>query len=99
MRHAAEVLLKHDKVYSKIEPAKTTTMTRQQVKPPPHVWERIEKVLDEQDLARKHTDKLISDSLAKTRNNKRLNFLILTMVGVSLIALILLDHFDDLRES
>lgn len=69
-------------------------MTRQQVKPPPHVWERIEKVLDEQDLARKHTNKLISDSFAKTRNNKRLSFLILTMMAVSLIALILLNDSD-----
>ena len=57
-------------------------MTRQLTIPPPHVWERIEKILDEQDKAKKDTDKLISDAFYKSRNDRRLNLLLALTTGL-----------------
>ncbi len=73
-------------------------MTRQLTVPPAHVWDRIEKILDEQDEARKETEKLISDTF-RLRNIQRQKFFIALITGVSLLALVILDYNGNLKQS
>ncbi len=74
-------------------------MTRQLTIPPAHVWDRIEKILDDQDIARENTNKLISDSFRRSRNTRRLNFFFATVTGAGLVALIFLNYSRNLKES
>lgn len=67
-------------------------MTTNTTKPPAHVWEKIEKILDEQEFGRNHTKKLIIDSFPRSRNARRTNFFITTVTGVSLLTLIMLKY-------
>jgi hypothetical protein len=60
-----------------------STMPEQLVKPPARVWERIEKILDQQDEARKSVNNLISASFKTDRSENRKAF-IATCAGVSL---------------
>jgi hypothetical protein len=73
-------------------------MTRQISIPPPHVWERIEKILDEQDKARKETEKLISDTF-RFRSVRRQNFFLALVTGVSLLALVIINYNVGLKQS
>ena len=56
-------------------------MTEQIVVPPARVWNRIEKILDEQDDRRKEASKIIASSF---RVNRRKMYA--TVAGVSIIA-------------
>ncbi len=74
-------------------------MTGQLTIPPAHVWDRIEKILDEQDLARKHTNELISGSFSRSRNIRRLNFFVAAVVGAGLLTYFILNHQGNVKES
>ncbi len=74
-------------------------MTRQLTIPPAHVWDRIEKILDEQDVAREHTNKLISNSFRNSRNINRFNFFLIVLMGAGLIALVIVNYSVNLKES
>lgn len=74
-------------------------MTRQLTIPSAHVWDRIEKILDEQDIARERTNKLISDSFDRSRNISSFKFLLAAVLGAGLVALVILNHSGNLKES
>ncbi|WP_018611040.1 hypothetical protein [Segetibacter koreensis] len=74
-------------------------MTRQCIIPPPHVWGKIEEILDKQDAARKHTEKLISDTFLKSRNARRLNFFFTVFFSAGLVALVILKYSGHIKES
>lgn len=74
-------------------------MTRQLTIPPPHVWDRIEKILDEQDQARKDTDKLITDTFHRARNARRLNLLFAFVTGISLMTFVVWNYTGGLKQS
>ena len=73
-------------------------MTRQLTKPPDHVWDRIEKILDEQDEAKKQTEKLISDTFYE-RKMRRKNLFVGLITSFGLIALIILNYSGNLKQS
>ena len=74
-------------------------MTRHLIIPPAQVWDRIEKILDEQDIARERTNKLISDSLKKSGSTSNFSFFLAAIFGVGLVALIILNLTRQLRQS
>ncbi len=67
------------------------TMTNQLIAPPARVWEKIEKILDEQDNRVKNANALIASSFDRNKNKlKRAYFYFATVAGVSLVAGLLL---------
>lgn len=72
-------------------------MTGQSAVPPPYVWDRIEKILDEQDKAKKQTEQLISDTF-RERKNRQQNFFLLLIATVSLIALVIMNYDKSFKQ-
>ncbi len=67
-----------------------TMMTEQIVMPPARVWDRIEKILDDQDNRRNNADALISSSFAKFDNHaNRTNLYIAAVAAAGVVAGIL----------
>ena len=64
-------------------------MTRTLTAPPAYVWDRIEKILDEQD-GRKHTEALFFKASVAPQGNKRKNFFLGSITGISVMLLILM---------
>jgi uncharacterized membrane protein SpoIIM required for sporulation len=73
-------------------------MTGQSTIPPPYIWERIEKILDEQDEVKKQTEKLISETF-RVRNIRRQNMFLALITTVGLIALVVLNYNGNLKQS
>lgn len=73
-------------------------MTEQLVTPPPYMWDRIEKILDEQDLAKKHTEKLITDTFYQFAQKRRNRFLFAALTSISLVSFILWNSQRDLKK-
>ena len=69
-------------------PPKTvkTTMNERIVMPPAHVWDKIEKILDQQDDRRKEADKIITASFTNTKPYKRKSLYVAAVAGVSVVA-------------
>lgn len=88
MRHEVVFLFKQTR----------SIMTGQLTIPPPHVWDRIEKILDEQDEAKKQTNKLISDTF-RLRNIRRKNLLFALITGAGLLALMVLTYKNNAKQS
>ncbi len=65
-------------------------MTKQLTIPPPYVWDRIEKILDEQEYERKHTAKLISNTLYKSGKARYTNYFFAIVTGAGVLAFIML---------
>lgn len=74
-------------------------MTGQLTTPPAYMWNRIEKILDEQDNARKHTEKLLSDTFRRATNARRVNFLLAFVAGISLLTFIARHYSAGLKQS
>lgn len=73
-------------------------MTKQLTIPPPHVWDRIEKILDEQDLAKKQTEKLLSDTFRRSEENRGNKFLFAAVTSISLLAFIFWNYQNNLKK-
>ena len=73
-------------------------MTRQLTVPPAHIWDRIEKILDEQDEAKKQTDKLLADTFT-ARKLRRKNLFLGLITSFGLVALIMLNYGGTLKQS
>jgi hypothetical protein len=63
------------------------TMTEQIVIPPARVWDKIEKILDEQESRRKDASNMITSSFAKKKHKK---VYVATLAGISIAAGIML---------
>jgi len=72
-------------------------MPQQLTIPPAHVWDRIEKILDEQDHAKKQTNKLISESF-RLRNIRRQNLFYAFVTGLGLLSLVILTYTSNLKQ-
>jgi hypothetical protein len=66
-------------------------MTQQLTRPPAHVWDKIAKILDEQEYEKKNTNKLISNTFRIHKKTRRTNYVLVTVAGVSLLSLIMLN--------
>lgn len=67
--------------------AVNTTMPEQLIAPPARVWDKIEKILDEQDNRRKNANNLIATSFGlDSPNVKRKNVYLATIAGLSVFA-------------
>lgn len=62
------------------------TMTDQIAMPPARVWDKIEKILDEQDDRRKNTNKLIVGSFQNNKGYKRKNLYVAAVASISVLA-------------
>ena len=71
-------------------------MTTKLTTPPPHVWDKIEKILDEQD-GRKQTEKLFSNSSNYHTGSKRTNFFLGSITGISIMLVFLLKYSHSLK--
>lgn len=72
-------------------------MHKQPTAPPAYMWDRIEKILDEQD-GRKRTEKLfLNDSSVSTKRNKQINLFIASITGMNLLLLIFLRYSSGLK--
>lgn len=72
-------------------------MTEQLVIPPPYMWDRIEKILDEQDLAKKHTERLISDTFHQFEKKRRNRFLFAALTSISMLSFIMWNYQRGLK--
>lgn len=66
-------------------------MTKQLTIPPAYVWDRIEKILDEQESEKKYAQKLVSHTLRHSVNNQPVNYF-LAVTGAGILALIMLKY-------
>ncbi len=73
-------------------------MDKELVIPPPYVWDRIEKILDEQDNARKHAEKLISDTFRKSLSSRRNNLFFAALAGISLLSFIIWNYKGNFKK-
>ena len=63
-----------------------STMTEQLIVPPARVWDKIEKILDEQDERRNTADKLITSSFAGKSESKPKKLYLATIAGLGVAA-------------
>lgn len=63
-----------------------STMTEQLIIPPARVWDKIEKILDEQDDRRNDANKLIASSFRSNRNTDRRKVYLASVAGLSVVA-------------
>lgn len=61
-------------------------MTEQLVMPPARVWDRIEKILDDQDKRRQFADEMIVNSFVEVKKKQNRNVYLAAAAGVSLLA-------------
>jgi hypothetical protein len=73
-------------------------MARQLPTPPPYMWERIEKILDDQDQARHETNKLITDTFKRARTARNFNFLVSAIAGISLLTFVILNYSGTVKQ-
>ena len=66
-------------------------MTKQRIAPPAHVWDKIEQVLDQQDLRKGEANKIIASTFSNKQSDKKRK--ILAAAGVTFVAGILLILF------
>jgi hypothetical protein len=66
--------------------AVTSTMTEQLIIPPARVWDKIEKILDEQDNRKSNANKLIASSFGRDTFFKRKKPYLATVAGLSVVA-------------
>lgn len=64
-------------------------MTQQLTIPPAYMWNRIKKILDEQEPGKKHSEKLISNTFRQPVNTQPVNYY-LAVTGAGILALIVL---------
>jgi len=57
--------------------------------PSADVWNRIEKILDEQEYKKKYTNKIIADSF---RSSKNVHYFVTALTGLSLLAFVMLTR-------
>jgi hypothetical protein len=69
-------------------PSKTfnSTMTEQLIEPPARVWDKIEKILDEQDYRRNNANSIIASSFSNKPNYNRSKFYLASVAGLGLVA-------------
>jgi hypothetical protein len=72
-------------------------MTQQLTVPPAHVWDRIEKILDEQEFGNR-PKKLFSNTLRRSVNNQPVNYF-LAVTGAGILALIMLTYSPVLKNN
>lgn len=72
-------------------------MTKQLTIPPPHVWDRIEKILDEQDLAKKQTEKLLSDTFRGSEDSRN-KFLFAALTTISFLVFVFWGYQNNLKK-
>lgn len=65
-------------------------MTQQLTIPPAHVWDKIEKILDEQEFGN-HSQKHSSNTFRRSVNNQPVNYF-LAVTGAGILALIMLRY-------
>ncbi|MCW3111644.1 MAG: hypothetical protein JWR18_40 [Segetibacter sp.] len=63
-----------------------STMTEQLTIPPARVWDKIEKILDEQDNRRNSANNMIASSFEQPNYPKRRNVYLATVAGLTVIA-------------
>ncbi len=73
-------------------------MTQQLTIPPSYMWDRIEKILDEQDLEKKNTEKLISDTFRSFEKGRRNKFFFTAVTSVSLLAFLVWHYRNNLKK-
>lgn len=64
-------------------------MTTELLLPPAGMWDRIEKILDDQDNDRKYVHKIISDTFTHRDERRKKYFLAALAVGAMVAALVL----------
>lgn len=69
-------------------------MTAQLAIPPSYVWDRIEKILDEQDSAKRHTERLIYDTFSRDENRKRNKIFFAALTSISLLTFIIWNRSE-----
>lgn len=72
-------------------------MTRQLTIPPAHVWDKIEKILDEQDK-RKYSEEFF-DTSGRPAITKRTGFLWVSVTGLISVLLIVLNYTLNLKSN
>ena len=66
--------------------AVNTTMTEQLITPPARVWDRIEKILDEQDNRRRNANELIASSFTSSSSFlKRRKVYLASVAGLTIV--------------
>lgn len=70
---------------------KQIIMTQQLTTPPPYIWDRIEKILDEQESKNKCPQKVVSNSFRCSVNSQPVNYF-LAVTGAGLLALIMMKY-------
>jgi hypothetical protein len=65
--------------------AVNSTMTEQLITPPARVWDRIEKILDEQDNMRSNTNDVIAASFGHSHLFKRKKVYLATVAGLTIV--------------
>ena len=63
-----------------------STMTEQLIVPPARVWDKIEKILDEQDARRNNANTIIAASFGRVGFFKRKSFYLATIAGLGIAA-------------
>lgn len=66
-------------------------MTQQLTTPPAYIWDRIEKILDEQEFVNKYSQKPVSNSFCRSVNRQPVSYF-LAVTGAGLLAFIMLKY-------
>ena len=62
-----------------------STMTEQLITPPARVWDKIEKILDEQDNRRNNANNIIASSFGRNRSFPRTRIYLASAAGLSVL--------------
>ena len=73
-------------------------MTPQLTIPPAYMWNRIEKILDEQESEKKFKQKEVSYPFRQSVKNQPLNYFF-AVTGAGILALIMLNYSPVLKDS